>query len=389
MKPQQVPKSLNPWEFAREQQNFSTTTNNAEKDFTLNFNGLSQNIQTMHQQKKWPNVSSTARELHGYGEESSQGASLHSKGIWEIPKATARSIQFCKETIPIKTTNRFNLLEENPAWGAERVVPREFSHVNDEVLSQGGEESNPRGISQMPKPTEKSLESKTTTDEYNPFAETTLWGTERSERNVVPGEHSYSEAVKRRKNENNEIRHTQARSTPWENQPAERIKKPTISIVGDSMLRNVRKQAFNREIRQFSSYVKTFPGATVEHMKSYLEPTISMQPDGIIILCGTNNLRKEAPHETANKIIKLAVETKRRVKNAAVSAIIRRADSEELEWKRKQVNKLVEQGLKTSEISFIKHDNIQNGHLDNWGLHLNTNGSNILTGNFIDFLKGV
>ncbi len=59
-----------------------------------------------------------------------------------------------------------------------------------------------------------------------------------------------------------------------------------------------------------------------------------------------------------------------------VSAIIRRADSEELEWKRKQVNKLVEQGLKTSEISFIKHNNIQNGHLDNWGLYLNTNGNN-------------
>ena len=389
LKPQQVPKSHSPWEFAREQQIFSTTTNDAKKDFPINFNGLSQNIQTMRQQEKGPNVSSTARELYGYGEESSQEARLRSKGIWEIPKVTARSIQFCKETIPIKITNRFNLLEENPAWGAEREIPCEFSHANDEVPTQGGEESNPRGISQMPKPTEKSLEKKTATNEYNPFAETTLWGTERSERNVVPGEHSYSEAVKRRRNENNEIRHTQARSTSWENQPTERTKKPSISIVGDSMLRNVRKQAFNRQIRHFSSYVKTFPGATVEHMKSYLEPTISMQPDGIIILCGTNNLRKEAPHETANKIIKLAVETKRRVKNVAVSAIIRRADSEELEWKRKQVNQLVEQGLETSEISFIKHDNIQNGHLDNWGLHLNTSGSNILTGNFIDFLKGV
>ena len=110
-----------------------------------------------------------------------------------------------------------------------------------------------------------------------------------------------------------------------------------------------------------------------------------MHPDGIIILCGTNNLRREKPQETANKIINLAVETKRRVKNVAISAIIRRSDSEELEWKRKQVNQLVEHGLKTSEISFIKHDNIQNGHLGNWGLHLNANGSNVLTGNFIDF----
>lgn len=281
----------------------------------------------------------------------------------------------------------------------ERAVPRESLHTSalhtdDEVLSQEKDEYNPKGIWERPNPTarpDRSLENKTTTNEYNPFAETTPWGTVRNERNVVPGEHSYSEAVKKRNNENNETRHTQVRSTSWENQPAvvERTKKPTISIVGDSMLRNVRKQASNREIRQFSSYVKTFPGATVEHMKSYLEPTISMHPDGIIILCGTNNLRRERPQETANKIINLAVETKRRVKNVAVSAIIRRADSEELEWKRKQVNQLVEQGLKTSEISFIKHDNIQNGHLDNWGLHLNINGSNVLTGNFIDFLKGV
>ena len=114
-----------------------------------------------------------------------------------------------------------------------------------------------------------------------------------------------------------------------------------------------------------------------------------MKPDGIIIMCATNNLRRQTPHKTTNKIIKLAVETKRRVKNVAVSAIIRRTDSEELEWKRKQVNQLVEQGLKTNEISFIKHDNIQIKHLDHWGLHLNMHGANRLTSNFIDFLKGV
>ena len=114
-----------------------------------------------------------------------------------------------------------------------------------------------------------------------------------------------------------------------------------------------------------------------------------MQPDGIVIICGTNNLRSVVPHETTNKIIQLAVETKRRVNNAAVSAIIRRADSEELGWKRKQANEWVEQGLKTSEISFIKHDNIQNIDLDHWVLHLNMHCSNISAGNFIDFLKGV
>ena len=96
---------------------------------------------------------------------------------------------------------------------AERVVPYEFSHAsalhtNDEVLSQGGKESNPEGIWQMPKPIAKSLWNKKTASVCDPFVENTVWGTMRSERNTVPGKISYSEAVKRRKNEINEICYT-------------------------------------------------------------------------------------------------------------------------------------------------------------------------------------
>ena len=110
-------------------------------------------------------MSSTACESHAYSEESLQGASLHSKGIWEIPKATARSVQLLKKTKPIKTKSRFNPLEENAALETKRVVPcnlSQFSHAavlytNDEILSQGGVETNPKGIWQMPKPTAKNF----------------------------------------------------------------------------------------------------------------------------------------------------------------------------------------------------------------------------------------
>ena len=95
------------------------------------------------------------------------------------------------------------------------------------------------------------------------------WETARREINVVAGKNLHLEAVKMRKNENHEKNYTLARSKSWENQPVGRIYKPTISIVGDSLLRNVRKRAVNREIRHFSSYVKAFPGVTVDHMKSY------------------------------------------------------------------------------------------------------------------------
>ena len=106
------------------------------------------------------------------------------------------------------------------------------------------------------------------------------------------------------------------------------------------------------------TFVKTFGGATVDHMHSYMEPSLNMNPDGLIILCGTNNLRRERPDVTANKIINLAVTAKRRVKYVAVSSIILRKDSEELDGKREEVNILVERELRKLGIGFIKQDNI-------------------------------
>ena len=124
-------------------------------------------------------------------------------------------------------------------------------------------------------------------------------------------------------------------------------------------------------------------------MISYMEPSLSLNPDGLIILCGTNNLRRERPDETANKIINLAVIAKRRVKYVAVSSIILRRDSQELDGKREEVNILLERELRKLGIDFIKHNNIRERDLDRYGLHLNTNGSKVLTGNFVDFLNKV
>ena len=165
--------------------------------------------------------------------------------------------------------------------------------------------------------------------------------------------------------------------------------KPTVTIIGDSMLRGVKRHDVNNAAPHVKTFVKTFGGATVDHMHSYMEPSLSMNPDGLIILCGTNNLRREQPDVTANKIINLAVTVKRRVKYVAVSSIILRRDSEELDGKREEVNILVERELRKLGIDFIKQDNIQERDLDQYGLHLNINGSKVLTGNFVDFLRKV
>ena len=51
--------------------------------------------------------------------------------------------------------------------------------------------------------------------------------------------------------------------------------------LSDSMIRKIRRQDINREAPQVKTSIKTFPGATMEQMKSYNRPTIEEDPDGL------------------------------------------------------------------------------------------------------------
>ena len=237
-----------------------------------------------------------------------------------------------------------------------------------------------------------------------------------SERNVVPGVASYAEAVKspnrismnnkgytRQPKETRQQRMHSPQSTQetqrkqntegthgqWDNRDRNFQRKSTITVIGDSMLKKVRKQDVNREAPHARTYIKTFPGATLDHMQSYIEPTLQSKPDGIIILYGTNNLKSDSPETIANKLVDLAKGAKTKVRNVAVSSIITRSDSVDLERKRIETNRLVLRKLEDTEIKFLDHENIEEDHLDKWGLHLNYSGNNILTGNLIDFINGM
>ena len=87
-------------------------------------------------------------------------------------------------------------------------------------------------------------------------------------------------------------------------------------------MRGIRKQEINKSIRNYYAVVKTFSGATVEDMESYMVPTLNKKPDGLIIYCGTNNLRSDEPQEIAKKIVDVALEASRTVRSVAVSSIL-------------------------------------------------------------------
>ena len=99
-------------------------------------------------------------------------------------------------------------------------------------------------------------------------------------------------------------------------------RKPTVAFIGDSILRRIRKQEINKNVINYYTVLKTFLGATVEDMKSYMVPTLNKKPDGLIIHCGTNNLRTDRPEETAKKISNVALAASPTVRSVVVSSIL-------------------------------------------------------------------
>ena len=207
----------------------------------------------------------------------------------------------------------------------------------------------------------------------------------RRRRNVYPGEHSYAEAVQKQPTASR-FKTTTNRSNQ---NRAYSQRKPNVTIVSDSMLRRVNRQDINNEVPDLQCHIKFFSGARVEHMKSYMQPTIEMKPAGLIIMCGTNNLKTDTSEQIAEGIIDLAMHASHHIDYVAVSGIVMRTDSSYLDNKRKQVNALLETNLKHLGVPFIKHDNINESHLDRWGLHPNFSGRHILASNYINFLNSV
>ncbi len=162
--------------------------------------------------------------------------------------------------------------------------------------------------------------------------------------------------------------------------------KKKVFIIGDSMLKQIKRQDINYHLHDTITHIKTFPGATSEDMKSYIEPTLNSKPDEVILHCGTNDLRHEEPQEIAQRIAEIAQKISARGQKATVSGLIRRTDSPELESKRREVNVLLLETLRGSQIGFINHDNLNIAHLNKWGLHLNQYGTKVITENFTRYL---
>ena len=128
------------------------------------------------------------------------------------------------------------------------------------------------------------------------------------------------------------------------------------------------------------TYLKAFPGATVEDMSDYIIPSLRRKPEEVILHVGTNNLESSEPRGIAEGIINLGL------KIQFISSLISRSD-QTLNGKIKDVNKILNQLAKQHAWRTIPHSNIKNEHLNASGLHLNVQGTKLLAKNLISHLR--
>jgi len=150
------------------------------------------------------------------------------------------------------------------------------------------------------------------------------------------------------------------------------------------MLKQVPGWEIGKEVKH-RVVVKSFSGAKTNDMRHYLIPTIEKEPQQIILHIGTNDLKNEEPSKITDNIVDLArkIETESNA-TVVISELIARSDMSE---SIKSVNKKLKQFCNQNGWPLIEHKNITTKDLNMSGLHLNKAGNNILSNNFIHFLK--
>ena len=131
--------------------------------------------------------------------------------------------------------------------------------------------------------------------------------------------------------------------------------------------------------------MKSFPGATVEDMKSYVIPSKNYNNDLAIFHCGSNDLRcKKSALQIANDVTSLALDFKTNENDVMISALVARSDMKNMNDKGMEVNKFLRSNCEKHKLHFIHHSNIRpQMHLNSSGLHLNDRGTYILGSDFV------
>ena len=166
----------------------------------------------------------------------------------------------------------------------------------------------------------------------------------------------------------------------------------SIFVIGDSMVKHLNGWEMSKKLNaNCKVFVKTFSGAKTACMNDYVKPSVRSSPDHFILHVDTNDLSSDkSSEEIARSIIDLATSIKSENHDVSISNIIIRADDKKLEEKRCEVNNFLGKLCKENNYYLIDHSTrIKRNHLNKGKLHLNQNGTKLLSDIFVKELPKV
>lgn len=123
-------------------------------------------------------------------------------------------------------------------------------------------------------------------------------------------------------------------------------------------------------------------------MDHYVKPTLSTQPDEIILHIGTNNLKDNNPADAITAMGKLGDTITRVNENVklSLSEVITRSDDHDMAEKVTIYNEQLARLCKERKWHLIRNNNIHKSHLNPYGVHLNRTGTGIFAKNIKQYL---
>ena len=175
-------------------------------------------------------------------------------------------------------------------------------------------------------------------------------------------------------------------SPPQNSYSKSKTSEGPITILGDSMIKMIKPSKLSRSIGEKVN-IKTFPGATINDMNHYIQPTMKKQPKLVILHVGTNDIQRKEPDEIVAEMKSLCQGiVSQSLSRIAISEVIKRQDPV-INIKIDKTNSLLAKLCGKFKWQFIRHTNIDASKLNASGLHLNSQGTAMLAKNLIESLK--
>ena len=166
-----------------------------------------------------------------------------------------------------------------------------------------------------------------------------------------------------------------------------------ICITGDNHLNRIKRNTFKKSVNGGKTSFNVFRGATSKILNHCILPTLHEDhPDVVLLHIGSNDINNQMKDRiNTEKLVEDIINIGKSrinlgVKEVVISSILPKKNIK-LTRLTRQVNNSLREQCVSNGFGFVSNDNMSRTHLWKEGIHLEDLGTNILAGNFVDFLN--